>query len=102
VSSLRAEFGQTTVYPDIKYDLRGDTYEVIFEVDQRKCDLFQVVAQFMGSYNGDKNFKVTDLKVFTSNNVTTFYVDFEENDPKFKSTHIPIQLPTKEDSLSLA
>jgi hypothetical protein len=99
---LRAEFGQTTVYPDIKYDLRGDTYEVIFEVDQRKCDLFQVVAQFMGSYNGDKNFKVTDLKVFTSNNVTTFYVDFEENDPKFKSTRLPIQLPTKEDSPSLA
>jgi hypothetical protein len=41
----------------------------------------------MNVYQTDKSFKVTDMKVFTNpnNNLTTFYVDFEENDPKFKS-----------------
>lgn len=39
----------------------------------------------MGIYNTDKTFRVIDMKVFTNNNLTTFYVDFEENDPKFKS-----------------
>ena len=41
----------------------------------------------MNVYQTDKNFKVIDMKVFTNpkNDLTTFYVDFEENDPKFKS-----------------
>lgn len=64
---------------------------MIFEIDQRKCDLFSVIANFMGTYNSDKLFKVTDTKVFTSNNITTFYIDFEENDPKFKSNSIAKQ-----------
>lgn len=58
---------------------------MIFEIDQRKCDLFGLISSFMNVYNTDKTFKVNDMKVFTNNNVTTFYVDFEENDPKFKS-----------------
>jgi hypothetical protein len=30
ISALRNEYGQTTVYPEIKYELRGNAYEIIF------------------------------------------------------------------------
>jgi hypothetical protein len=80
--------------------LRGESYEVIFEIDQRKCDLFSVIATYMGTYNGDRLFRVTDTKVFTSNNITTFYIDFEENDPKFKSNSVARQ-PLRREELRL-
>ena len=51
-------------------------YEIIFAIDQRKCDLFSLIANFMAIYQTDKNFKVTDLKAFTKDGQTTFYVDF--------------------------
>ncbi len=87
ISNLKNEYGQTTVYPQIKYELRGNTYEIIFQIDQRKCDLFSLISTFMNVYHTDKSFKVIDMKVFTNpkNDLVTFYVDFEENDPKFKS-----------------
>jgi hypothetical protein len=52
----------------------------------------------MGTYNSDQLFKVTDTKVFTNDNITTFYIEFEENDPKFKSNLLLRQPPTREDS----
>lgn len=82
--------------------MRGDNYEVIFEIDQRKCDLFSVIATYMGVYNADRNFRVLDTKVFTSNNITTFYIDFEENDPKFKSNSLAKQPPRRAGSPSPA
>lgn len=99
ISSLRNQYGQTTIYPQIKYELRGNTYEIIFEIDQRKCDLFTLISTFMNVYQTDKNFKVVDMKVFTNatNNLTTFYVDFQENDPKFKSKNSNIQPHNEED-----
>jgi hypothetical protein len=51
VSYLRAEFGQTTVYPDISYELKGSNYEIKFLIDQRKCDLFTLISNFMTIYN---------------------------------------------------
>lgn len=86
INSLKSEYGQTTVYPQIKYDLRGGTYEVVFEIDQRKCDLFSLISGFLSVFQTDRTFRVIDVKAFTSSsNLTTFYVEFEENDPKFKS-----------------
>lgn len=101
INTLRTEYGQTSVYPDIKYELRGNTYEVIFEVDQRKCDLLSLLSAFLSVYQTDKSFRVTDMKAFnqSANGITTCYIDFEENDPKFRSIYIPIQLHRKEDLL---
>ena len=47
--------------------------------------MFSLISNFIGIYNTDKQFKVTDMKAFTKDDFITFYVDFEENDPKFKS-----------------
>jgi hypothetical protein len=76
---------------------------VRFLVDQRKCDLFALIACFMSVYNTDKQFKVLDMKAFTrEDGLVSFYVDFEENDPKFKSKAPLKQHPTGEDSASPA
>lgn len=45
-------------------------------IDQRKCDLFALISNFMGIYNTDKEFKVVDMKTFTKDDFVTFYVDF--------------------------
>ena len=39
----------------------------------------------MSVYNTEKDFKVIDMKAFTKDDLITFYVDFEEKDPKYKS-----------------
>ena len=62
--------------------------------------MFSLISNFIGIYNTDKNFKVIDMKAFTKEDFITFYVDFEENDPKFKSSSLNIQLLRKEDWLS--
>ena len=85
INQLRSEYGQTTIYPDIDYELKGDNYEIKFLIDQRKCDLFALISNFMSVYNTEKEFKVIDMKAFTKDDLVTFYVDFEERDPKFKS-----------------
>jgi hypothetical protein len=72
----------------------------MFEIDQRKCDLFILISTFMNTYQTDKTFKVIDMKAYTNpkNNLTTFYVEFEENDPTFKSNSTYIKRPNVEDS----
>jgi hypothetical protein len=85
ISGLRSEFGQTTVYPEVSYELKGDNYEIKFLIDQRKCDLFMLISTFMNVYNTDKQFRVTDMKAFSREDLITFFVEFEEHDPKFKS-----------------
>lgn len=104
INTLRTEYGQTTIYPEIKYELRGNTYEVIFEVDQRKCDLLSLLSAFLSVYQTEKGFRVTDMKAFnqSANGITTCYIDFEENDPKYRSTSAPIQHHRKAGSLSQA
>lgn len=101
INTLRTEYGQTTIYPEIKYEIRGDTYEVIFEVDQRKCDLLLLLSAFLSVYQTEKAFRVTEMKAFSqsANGITTCYIDFEENDPKFRSNCAPIQHHRKADSL---
>ena len=76
ISELRSEYGQTTIYPDISYDLKGDNYEIKFLIDQRKCDLFALLSHFMSTYNTEKQFKVIDMKAFTKDDLITFYVEF--------------------------
>ena len=66
-----------TVYPEIKYDIRGNTYTVQFEIDQRKCDIFELLTNFFSVYNGSKNFRVSDLKAMNKGDVVTWYVDFQ-------------------------
>lgn len=104
INTLRTEYGQTTIYPEIKYELRGNTYEVIFEVDQRKCDLLSLLSAFLSVYQTEKGFRVTDMKAFnqSANGITTCYIDFEENDPKYRSISAPIQHHRKAGSLSQA
>ena len=70
----------------------------MFPIDQRKCDLFALISNFMSTYQADKSFRVTDMKAFSNKDgQTTFYVDFEENDPKFKSKFRLLQLLRKGD-----
>ena len=66
-----------TVYPEIKYDIRGNTYTVQFEIDQRKCDIFELLTNFFSVYNGSKDFRVSDLKAMNKGDVVTWYVDFQ-------------------------
>ena len=84
------------MYPDISYELKGDNYEIKFTIDQRKCDLFGLISNFMSVYNTEKDFKVVDMKAFTKDDLITFYVDFEEKDPKYKSKYAYIQHHTRE------
>ena len=78
-----------TVYPEIKYSLRGNTYTVEFEIDQRKCNIFDLIAKFFTLYNSttDGSFKILDMKTLSQGEVVTFTVDFEEQDPKWKSNY---------------
>ena len=85
INQLRSEYGQTTTYPDITYELKGSNYQIKFLIDQRKCDLFALISNFMNVYNTQKDFKVIDMKAFTKDDLITFYVQFEEKDPKYKS-----------------
>ena len=66
-------------------------------IDQRKCDLFGLISNFMSVYNTEKDFKVIDMKAFTKDDLITFYVDFEEKDPKYKSKFPLIKHHIRED-----
>lgn len=74
VSLLKGQYGQTTTYPEITYELKGDNYEIKFLVDQRKCDLFALISNFMAVYNTEKQFRVIDMKAFTKDELITFYL----------------------------
>ena len=50
----------------------------------------------MSVYNTEKDFNVVDMKAFTKVDLITFYVDFEERDPKYKSKYANIQHPIGE------
>ena len=44
------------------------------------------MSQFLSLYHSAKDFKVLDFKTFSQENgILTWYIDFEENDPKWKS-----------------
>lgn len=57
-----------------------------------------LISTFMSVFNTDKQFRVTDMKAFSREDLITFFVEFEENDPKFKSSSSLIQLLRKEGS----
>ncbi len=66
--------------------MRGSTYTIQFEIDQRKCDIFLLITNILNVYNNQKGFKIVDMKSYANpEGVVTTYIDFEENDPKFKS-----------------
>lgn len=43
------------------------------------------MTQFLSVYTNEKGFKVLDFKTLSQNDILTWYIDFEENDPKWKS-----------------
>lgn len=64
-------------YPEIKYSQRGNTYNIEFEIDQRKCNIFILVSIFFNHYNDkSKGFKVLDFKSMSQGEIITWYIDF--------------------------
>ena len=57
----------------------------MFEIDQRKTDIFMLLAKCQTTYNNEKGFRVIDSKSYTKDDIVTYYIDFEEQDPQFKS-----------------
>lgn len=89
ISKLRNQYGQLSVYPEIKYDLRGHCYTVQFEIDQRKTDIFLLLTKCLTHYNNEKGFRILDEKGFMNKDgLVTFYIEFEEQDPQFKSNYL--------------
>jgi len=63
-----------------------------------------LLTQFFNQYNNsqDNSYRISDLKSLVQGDVITFYIDFEERDPKWKSNLIYIQLLRKADLQSRA
>lgn len=90
IAKLRNQYGQLSVYPEIKYDLRGNCYTVQFEIDQRKTDIFMLLTKCLTVYTNEKGFRITDSKAFNNKDtgIVTYYIEFEEQDPTFKSNSL--------------
>ena len=66
------------MYPDVKYEQRANNYQIIFEIDQRKIDIFLLLTKCLTLYNNEKGFRVIDVKAYSSKDgIVTHYIDFE-------------------------
>eukprot|EP01016_Furgasonia_blochmanni_P044377 TRINITY_DN615_c0_g1_i8.p1 TRINITY_DN615_c0_g1~~TRINITY_DN615_c0_g1_i8.p1 ORF type:complete len:428 (-),score=71.38 TRINITY_DN615_c0_g1_i8:202-1485(-) len=62
--------------------MRGNRYVAEFMIDQRKCDIFTVLAATLNVYEQNKesnNLQIKNLTSFKEGNVITIQLDFEES-----------------------
>ena len=51
--------------------------------------MFLLLTKCMTVYTSEKGFRVVDSKAFTNKDgIVTYYIDFEEQDPQFKSINL--------------
>jgi hypothetical protein len=80
---MQKEFGtQMMSFPTINYKMEGDVYFLDFLVDQRKCDLFELLIVVLNELEKNKDkfqVRVKNIQALKGDgNVMNIQIDYEQ------------------------
>lgn len=85
IQRLKQNYGEGVMsFPKVNYSMRGDTYQIDFLIDQRKCDIFSLLVTAANLIEEQENKKKTNSKPFKNVKTMkvgknmTFQVEFTE------------------------